>query len=53
MKTITMKHQPKLQYPVCPNAVDREYILHRLLDGLLAVATCVGAAVAFLFLLFL
>jgi intracellular sulfur oxidation DsrE/DsrF family protein len=53
MKTIAMKQQNKVHYPVCPNAADREYYLHKLLDGLLAVATCFGAIVAFLFLLFL
>jgi hypothetical protein len=53
MKTVAMKQQNKVHYPVCPNATDREYYLHKLLDGLLAVATCFGAIVAFLFLLFL
>lgn len=53
MKTITMKRQNKVYYPVCPNAAEPEYFLHRILDGLLAVATSVGAITVFLFLLFL
>lgn len=53
MKTIAMNRQNKIHCPVCPNAADREYFFHRLLDGVLAVATGVGAVVVFLFLLML
>lgn len=53
MKTITANRQNKVHYPTYPNAEDRQYFLHRLLDGALAVATTVGAVVALVFLLLL
>lgn len=53
MKTITVNRQNKVRYPAYPNAADRQYFLHRLLDGALAVVTTVGAVVALLFLLLL
>lgn len=53
MKSITAKHPPKVRYPAYPNAADREYYLHKLLDGALVIATSVGAVVALFFLLLL
>ena len=53
MKTITQNRQNKVRYPAYPNAADREYFLHKLLDGALAVVTTVGAVVALVFLLFI
>lgn len=53
MKTITQNRQNKVRYPAYPNAADRRYFLHKLLDGALAVVTTVGAVVAMVFLLFI
>ena len=53
MKTITENRQNKVRYPAYPNAADRQYFLHKLLDGALAVVTTVGAVVALVFLLFI
>jgi hypothetical protein len=53
MKAITVNQQSKVRYPAYPNAADRQYYLHRLLDGALAVATAVGAVVVLVFLLML
>lgn len=39
--------------PAYPNAADRRYYLRRLLDGLLAVATAVGAVTVLIFLMLL
>lgn len=36
-----------------PNAADRRYFLQKLLDGVLALATAVGALTALVFLLLL
>lgn len=51
MKTMTIQRQTKVNYPAYPNAADREYFLHKLLDGALAVATAVGAVVVLVFFL--
>lgn len=53
MKTIAINRPNKVRYPAYPNAAEREYFWHRLLDGALAVATTVGAVVVLLFLLLL
>ena len=53
MKSITINRQNKIYYPAYPNAADRSYFWHRLLDGALAVATAVGAVVVLVFLLML
>lgn len=53
MKTMVINRQHNLRYPAYPNAADRQYFWHRILDGALAVATAVGAVVALVFLLML
>ena len=53
MKTAAMNHQNKMHYPAYPNAAERSYFLHRLLDGALAITIAIGAVVALLFLLML
>lgn len=53
MKTIAINRQNKIEYPAYPNAAERSYFWHRLLDGALAVATAVGAVVVLVFLLML
>lgn len=53
MKAVTVNRQSKTRCPAYPNAADRQYFLHRLLDGALVVATAVGAVVAVIFLLLL
>lgn len=53
MKTIAIETKRKRVKPAYPNAADRGYYLHRLLDGLLALATVVGALTALVFLLLL
>ena len=53
MKTAVMKSDLKAKAPAYPNAADRRYYLHKLLDGALAVATAVGGVVALVFLLLL
>lgn len=53
MKTVAINRQNKVRYPAYPNAADRQYFWHRLLDGALAVATAVGAVVVLIFLLML
>lgn len=50
MKTMTIRTDYR---PAYPNAADRRYYLRRLLDGLLAAATSVGAVATILFLLML
>lgn len=49
MKTTAIHHT----VPRYPNAADRRYYLHKLLDGALAVATGVGAFVTLVFLILL
>lgn len=53
MKTLTANRQQKVHYPAYPNAADRQYFLHKILDGALAVVTAVGAVVVVVFLLLL
>lgn len=53
MKAAVMKHTIKTNAPAYPNAADRSYYLHKLLDGALAVATAVGGVIALVFLLLL
>ncbi len=48
MKTALI--QNKVSIPRYPAAADRRYYLRKLLDGVLVVATSVGAFVAFVFL---
>ena len=43
----------RIQPYAYPNAAERSYFWHRLLDGALAVATAVGAVVVLVFLLML
>lgn len=52
MKTIAMNSR-KPKCPAYPNAADRRYYLHKLLDGVLALATVVGGLTALVFLLLL
>ncbi len=53
MKAAVIKNELKSKAPAYPNAADRSYYLHKLLDGALAVATAVGGVVALVFLLLL
>lgn len=53
MKTIAMQTKRKIVKPAYPNAADRRYFLHKLVDGVLALATVVGGLAAFVFLLFM
>lgn len=57
MKAATIyRTNNSVRYPVSrryPNAADRHYHVRRLLDGLLAVATAVGAVTALVFLILL
>lgn len=59
MKTIAIESNRrtlksgKAAKPAYPNAADRRYYLHKLLDGLLALATVVGTLTALIFLLLL
>ncbi len=55
MKTQTIRRTSALprSTPRYPNAADRRYYLHKLVDGLLALATGVGAFVTIVFLLLL
>lgn len=52
MKTIAMNTRKPLRRTY-PNAADRRYYLHKLLDGVLALATVVGGLTALVFLLLL
>lgn len=51
MKTALIRNN--VSVPRYPAAADRRYYLNKLLDGLLVVATSVGAFVAFAFLVLL
>lgn len=53
MKTAVINRQTKIHCPAYPNAAERSYFLHRLLDGALAAAIAVGSVVALIFLLML
>lgn len=55
MKTATIRRSAPLprSAPRYPNAADRRYYLRKLVDGLLALATGVGAFVTIVFLLLL
>ena len=53
MKTIVASNKRKTVKPAYPNAADRSYYLHKLLDGVLALATVVGGLTALVFLLLL
>lgn len=55
MKTATIKQYRNVSrsVPRYPNAADRRYYLQKLLDGLLGIATGVGAFVTLVFLLLL
>lgn len=54
MKTATMKRYTSTsRVPRYPNAADRRYYLHKLLDGILGIATAVGAFVTLIFFLLL
>ena len=53
MKTIAMQNKRKIVKPAYPNAAERSYFLHKLLDGVLALATVVGGLTALVFLLFM
>lgn len=59
MKTIAIEKKrhivkpAKTAKPAYPNAADRSYYLHKLLDGVLALATVVGALTVLVFFLFL
>ena len=51
MKTIAIANKRKTVKPAYPNAADRRYYLHKLLDGVLSMATIVGGLTALIFLL--
>ncbi len=51
MKAATIYRPVKPISRPYPNAADRRYFLRRLLDGVLALATVVGALTALVFLL--
>lgn len=53
MKTIAVQNKRKSISRPYPNAADRSYYLHKLLDGVLALATVVGGLTALVFLLLL
>lgn len=53
MKAATVYRSVKSISHSYPNAADRRYFLQKLLDGLLATATVVGALTALVFLLLL
>lgn len=55
MKTAIVKQHTATSrsVPRYPNAADRRYYLHRLLDALLGLATAVGAFVTLIFFLLL
>ncbi len=53
MKAAVVKNDLKPKAPAYPNAADRSYYLHKLLDAALAIATAVGGVIAFVFLLLL
>ena len=53
MKTIAVQNKRKAIRPAYPNAADRRYYFHKLLDGVLALATVVGGLTALVFLLLL
>ena len=59
MKTIAIENKrnavkpTKLMKSTYPNAADRRYYVNKLLDGLLAMATVVGALTVLVFFLFL
>ena len=55
MKTATMKRYSHAgrHVPRYPNAADRRYYLQKLVDGLLGIATAVGAFVTLIFCLLL
>ena len=53
MKAAVIKTDLKVKAPAYPNAADRSYYLHKFLDAALAIATAVGAVIAFVFLLLL
>lgn len=55
MKTATMKRcsHTNRHIPRYPNAADRRYYLQKLVDGLLGIATAVGAFITLIFFLLL
>ena len=53
MKAATIYRSVKPVIHTYPNAADRRYYLRKLLDGVLALATVVGALTALVFLLLL
>lgn len=53
MKTAAIQTKRKISKPAYPNAASRSYFLHKLLDGVLALATVVGGLTALVFLLFM
>lgn len=53
MKTVAISRQPKPHYPAFPNAAERGYFLHQLLDGALVVAITAGTLITLIFLLLL
>lgn len=53
MKAATVQTTRKSISRPYPNAADRRYFLHKLLDGVLALATVVGGLTALVFLLLL
>lgn len=53
MKAATIRRTYKTISRPYPNAADRRYYLHKLLDGVLALATVVGGLTALVFFIFL
>lgn len=53
MKAATIRTSRKSVRRPYPNAADRRYLLQRLLDGVLTLATVVGGLTALIFLIFL
>jgi hypothetical protein len=53
MKAATVQNRRKYVSRPFPNAADRRYILQKLLDGVLTLATVVGGLTALVFLLLL
>lgn len=53
MKTAVLNQKTKITAPAYPNAADRSYFLHKLLDAALAAACVIGIVVAIGFLLLL
>lgn len=52
MKTVAVNRSIR-SAPAYPNAANRRYFLHKLLDGVLAAATVVGIFTALIFLILL